>query len=67
VRTLGVEYIAFAFWSDFAINTFTGGIVNFFVYLPFVVLAVAGPPLRLAAALKRWSEAQTVTAWAGAS
>jgi hypothetical protein len=67
VRTVGVEYIAFAFWTDFAIHTFTGGIVNFLVYLPFLVLAVAGPPLRLAAALKRWSEARTVTAWAGAS
>jgi hypothetical protein len=56
VRILGVEYIAYAFWTDFAIKTFTDGIVNFFVYLPFVILAVAGPPLRLAAALKRWSE-----------
>ena len=56
VRTVGVEYIAFAFWIDFAIHTFGGGIVNFFIYLPFVILAVAGPPLRLAAALKRLSE-----------
>src|ERR1700723_2102820 len=46
VRTVGVEYIAFAFWTDFAIQTFAGGIVNFFIYLPFVTLAVAGPPLR---------------------
>jgi hypothetical protein len=57
VRTIGVEYIAFAFWTDFAIQTFAGGIANFFIYLPFVTLAVAGPPLRLAAALKRLSEA----------
>jgi hypothetical protein len=56
VRTVGVEYIAFAFWTDFAIHTFGSGILNFFVYLPFVSLAVAGPPLRLAAALKRLSE-----------
>jgi hypothetical protein len=56
VRTVGVEYIAFAFWTDFAIQTFAGGIANFFIYLPFVTLAVAGPPLRLAAALKRLSE-----------
>jgi hypothetical protein len=56
MRTVGVEYIAFAFWTDFAIQTFTGGIVNFFIYLPFVTLAVAGPPLRFAAALKRLSE-----------
>ena len=57
IRTLGVEYIAYAFWTDFAIHTLQGGIVNFFVYSPFVILAVAGPALRLAAALKRSSEA----------
>ena len=62
VRTVGVEYIAFAFWIDFAIHTFGGGIANFFVYLPFVTLAVAGPPLRLAAALKRLSEDAGVAA-----
>jgi hypothetical protein len=64
VRTVGVEYIAFAFWTDFAMQTFADGIVNFFIYLPFVALAVAGPPLRLAAALKRLSESEerTVTA-----
>jgi hypothetical protein len=58
VRTLGVEYIAYAFWIDFAIHTLQGGVVNFFVYLPFVFLAVAGPALRLAAALKRLSESE---------
>jgi hypothetical protein len=64
VRTIGVEYIAFAFWTDFAIQTFAGGIANFFIYLPFVILAVAGPPLRLAAALKRLSEADGAVAGA---
>jgi hypothetical protein len=59
VRTVGVEYIAFAFWTDFAMQTFADGIANFFVYLPFVTLAVAGPPLRLAAALKRLSESES--------
>jgi hypothetical protein len=58
VRTLGVEYIAYAFWFDFAIHTLQGGVVNFLVYLPFVFLAVAGPALRLAAALKRLSESE---------
>ena len=58
VRTLGVEYIAYAFWIDFAIHTLQGGVVNFLVYLPFVFLAVAGPALRLAAALKRLSESE---------
>jgi hypothetical protein len=62
VRTVGVEYIAFAFWSEFAVHTFHDGIVNVAIYLPFVILAVAGPPLRLAAALKRFSEEEPVAA-----
>jgi hypothetical protein len=62
LRIVGVEYIAFAFWTDFAIHTFAGGFVNFLVYSPFVTLAVAGPPLRLAAALKRLSEDDGVVA-----
>jgi hypothetical protein len=61
VRTVGVEYIAFAFWTDFAMQIFAGGMVNFIVYLPFVILAVAGPALRLAAALKRLSESENRT------
>jgi hypothetical protein len=60
VRIVGVEYIAFAFSADFAIRTFAGGIVNFLIYLPFVTLSVAGPALRLAAALKRLSEQDDV-------
>ena len=62
VRTVGVEYIAFAFWSDFAPKALEGGIGNVAVYLPLAILAVAGPPLRLAAALKRFSEAGVVAA-----
>jgi hypothetical protein len=62
VRIVGVEYIAYAFWIDFAIHTFGSGIENAVVYLPFVTLAVAGPALRLAAALKRLSEDE----WAAA-
>jgi hypothetical protein len=60
VRIAGVEYIAFAFSADFAIRTFAGGIVNFLIYLPFVTVSVAGPALRLAAALKRLSEQDDV-------
>jgi magnesium-transporting ATPase (P-type) len=56
LRTLGVEYIAFAFLVDFANHTFQDGIANVMIYSPFVILATAGPPLRLAAALKRLSE-----------
>ncbi len=53
VRTLGVEYISFAFLVDFAKNPFKHGIGHFLAYLPFLALALAGPLLRLAAALKR--------------
>ena len=62
VRTLGVEYITRVFVFDFAKKPFHGGIVNLLVYLPFLALAVAGPALRLAAALKRLSQPRTVAA-----
>jgi hypothetical protein len=58
VRTLGVEYISFAFLVDFAKNPFQGGVLNFLAYLPFLALAVAGPLLRLAAVAKRLSQAR---------
>jgi hypothetical protein len=56
VRTVGVEYIALAFLVDFAKNPFQGGVVNLIAYLPFLILAVAGPLLRLAAVVKRQSQ-----------
>jgi hypothetical protein len=58
VRTLGVEYISFAFLVDFAKNPFQGGVPNLLAYLPFLALAVAGPLLRLAAVAKRLSQAR---------
>jgi hypothetical protein len=58
VRTLGVEYISFAFLVDFAKNPFEHGVLHFIAYLPFLALAVAGPLLRLAAAAKRLSPAR---------
>jgi hypothetical protein len=58
VRRVGVEYIAYAFFSDFAKNPFQGGVRNLLAYLPFLALAVAGPLLRLAAAVKRVSVAR---------
>lgn len=60
VRTVGVEYIALAFLLDFAKNPFQGGAVVLAAYLPFVALAVAGPLLRLAAVIKRLSQARTL-------
>ncbi len=53
VRTIGVEYISFAFLVDFAKNPFKHGVGHLAAYLPFLALALAGPLLRLAAAAKR--------------
>jgi hypothetical protein len=57
-RTIGIEYIAFAFLVDFAKNPFEGGISHLFAYLPFLTLAIAGPLMRLAALTKRLSQAR---------
>ena len=56
VRTLGVEYIALVFLTDFAKNSFQGGVWEVAYYLPFLALAIAGPLLRLAALVKRLSQ-----------
>jgi hypothetical protein len=53
VRVVGLEYINYAYYSDFAGRTFHKGTANLIVYLPFLVLVVAGPVLRLAAAWHR--------------
>ena len=53
VRTVGVEYIALAFFADFNKNPFDGGFFKVLDYVPFIVLSVAGPLLRLAAFIKR--------------
>jgi hypothetical protein len=62
VRTFGVEYIALAFLADFAKNPFQDGLASLLAYLPFQLLAVAGPLLRLAALAKRWSQARRLAA-----
>jgi hypothetical protein len=53
LRAIGVEYIAFAFLVDFLVNPFQDGVVNLLAYLPFQILAIGGPLLRLAAAARR--------------
>ena len=58
LRTIGVEYIALVFLVGFAKNPFQGGFANMLNYLPFIALAVAGPLLRIAAAIKRTSQAR---------
>jgi hypothetical protein len=56
LRTIGVEYIALAFFVDFFKSPFQDGFAHIASYAPFVVLSVAGPLLRLAAAGKRLTE-----------
>jgi hypothetical protein len=53
LRTIGVEYIALAFFVDFFNSPFQNGFAHIASYAPFVVLSVAGPLLRLAAMGKR--------------
>ena len=62
VRTLGVEYIALAFLTDFAKNPFQVGFLDAANYLPFLALATAGPVLRLAALVKRLSQMRRLAA-----
>jgi hypothetical protein len=58
LRTIGVEYISFIFLYDFLKNPFQGGVVNLIDYLPFQILAIAGPLLRLTALGKHLSQAR---------
>ncbi len=60
VRSIGVEYIALVFLFDFAPKPFYGGVANRLIYLPFFVMAIAGPLLRLAAAAKRLAGSRRV-------
>ena len=58
VRTIGVEYIALVFLVDFAKNPYEDGVLSLVAYLPFQVMAVAGPLLRLAALAKRLTQSR---------
>jgi hypothetical protein len=57
LRTVGIEYISLVFLFDFVKNSFTGEVVPR-TYLLLVALAIAGPLLRFAAAVKRQSLAR---------
>lgn len=50
---IGIEYISLAFLVDFAKNPPEFGLYGLIFYLPFQVVAIAGPLLRLAAYAKR--------------
>lgn len=54
LRTIGMNYVAFAFALDFLKDPFHGGAKHLLEYLPFAVLAVGGPSLRLAAWARRF-------------
>ena len=60
VRALGVEYIALVFLVDFAKNPYQDGVLSLVAYLPFQAMAVAGPFLRIAAAVKRVTKERKV-------
>ncbi len=49
LRTIGMNYIAFAFFIDFMKSPLHGGVKHVVEYLPFVILAIGGPLLRAAA------------------
>jgi hypothetical protein len=66
VRGVGVEYISLVFLFDFTRTHYRGGIVDVVEYLPFLLLTLAGPILRAAAATKRMSQARTLAATAPA-
>lgn len=51
LRTVGMNFIAYAFAADFLKDPLAGGAKHQFEYLPFAVLAVAGPLVYVAARL----------------
>jgi hypothetical protein len=50
----GLDYIALLFLADFVVNPLRHGLVHPLGYLPFSLLAIAGPLLRAAAAVQSW-------------
>jgi len=53
VRTIGVEYIAFAYAFEFGSRILSGNRANALHYFPLFAAAVVGPLLRLSAWIKR--------------
>jgi hypothetical protein len=58
VRTIGVEYIAFAYAFEFTNRILDGNRANAIHYFPLLAAAAGGPLLRIAAAIKRRSSAE---------
>jgi hypothetical protein len=61
LRNVGMNYVAYAFAIDFLKSPLEGGVRHVTEYLPFAVLAVAGPTLRVAALAqfvgRKWRDA----------
>ena len=53
IRFVGMNYILYAFATDFVHGPLSGGLVHVAEYLPFAVLSVAAPSVRAAAFLQR--------------
>jgi hypothetical protein len=49
LRLVGMNFVAYAFATDFLHNPLGGGVAHVVEYLPFAALAIVGPGLRLAA------------------
>lgn len=62
LRLIGLEYIAFAFLVDFVVGPLRNGVRHPLNYLPFAILAVAGPLLRLGALARQQRHKQPATA-----
>jgi hypothetical protein len=58
LRTGAIEYIALAFLLDFTVLPLRSGIRHPISYLPFALLAIAGPILRIAALVRRPRQGQ---------
>jgi hypothetical protein len=59
LRTIGMNYILYAFLSDFAQNPLQGGLWHLIAYLPFAVMATVALLLQLAAWGARLRSTQT--------
>jgi hypothetical protein len=62
LRAVGVEYLSLVFLFDFTLPKFQVDIPYLVEYVPFILLTIAGPLLRIAAAVKRLSQARALAA-----
>jgi hypothetical protein len=53
LRAVGLEYIALVFFADFVIGPIQSGVTHPIEYMPFSILIIVGPLLRVAAIVRR--------------